>query len=623
MTIGEDRILLEPRVMRMLALLATNAGDVVSRSMLVDQCWEGRSVSEDAINRVVSRIRKLGAETGAFELQTQRKVGYRLIPAEGGVAEPKPAPGPRSSRTHSRASIALACLAVVAFLMAGFALWSARPADAEADRFIAVHLIPASARDAAPAGAFASELRQSLARVHGLKLADAGTPGSPDLVVEGSYDQSSAHPSVLLTLKRADSGETIWSGRFAKSSSLIPEQQRAVAAVVRYLAVWLSNAMGGSRSAREPQRADVARLVAEGARAWQRAGEERQRQNAPAANRLYAEASAKADAALAIDPESAKALMLRYQADQIPDFPRPGESPAQFEDRRRRADRALTHALIADPDDSTVLVAAAQDFYRSSNWNDAGALLRRAIALDPRSAETNSWYAFHLAVIGRCDEGLRYARAAVRLDPGSLWRARGVPRLMQCAGDHAGALGTYRTLLQRDPGNVSLAREAYLTALSTRDAGELRSVAASISGAASNRGSAAAMIQLVARADAAIDALQGRPRMLETLIDADLKATIDGRNALAASTEADTLFALAYEYAHAGASGKALASLTRAHDMGSTYLPWAMPFGSSEFPPPLRSDPRYAALWSNTPGLANLMRQRASEQQARQARGQR
>lgn len=83
------------------------------------------------------------------------------------------------------------------------------------------------------------------------------------------------------------------------------------------------------------------------------------------------------------------------------------------------------------------------------------------------------------------------------------------------------------------------------------------------------------------------------------------------RNASAASSEADTFFALAYEYAHAGATEKALNALQRAHDMGSTYLPWALPLGSSEFPPPLRSDRRYKALWTNAPGWAELIRQRA------------
>ena len=78
---GRDHVL-EPQVMRALLVLARSQGKVVSRAALVDAAWDGRAVSEDAINRVISRLRKLAAETGAFTLTTQRKVGYRLTAVE-------------------------------------------------------------------------------------------------------------------------------------------------------------------------------------------------------------------------------------------------------------------------------------------------------------------------------------------------------------------------------------------------------------------------------------------------------------------------------------------------------------------------------------------------------------
>jgi DNA-binding winged helix-turn-helix (wHTH) protein len=75
---------LEPRVMQVLVALARMGGRVVSRDDLIDSCWGGRIVGEDAINRCIGRLRRL-AETvgGAYRIETISRVGYRLAPAAG------------------------------------------------------------------------------------------------------------------------------------------------------------------------------------------------------------------------------------------------------------------------------------------------------------------------------------------------------------------------------------------------------------------------------------------------------------------------------------------------------------------------------------------------------------
>src|SRR5271156_3257689 len=50
---------LEPRVMQVLVVLARMDGQVVSRGELIESCWDGRIVSEDAINRCIGRLRRL------------------------------------------------------------------------------------------------------------------------------------------------------------------------------------------------------------------------------------------------------------------------------------------------------------------------------------------------------------------------------------------------------------------------------------------------------------------------------------------------------------------------------------------------------------------------------------
>lgn len=72
---------LEPRVMQVLVALARAEGGIVSRDDLVRQCWEGRIVGDDSINRVISRLRRLAEEGGggSFRIETITKVGYRLV----------------------------------------------------------------------------------------------------------------------------------------------------------------------------------------------------------------------------------------------------------------------------------------------------------------------------------------------------------------------------------------------------------------------------------------------------------------------------------------------------------------------------------------------------------------
>jgi Tol biopolymer transport system component/DNA-binding winged helix-turn-helix (wHTH) protein len=84
---GTER--LEPRVMQTLVAMAQADGEVVSRDVLIARCWGGTVVGDDAINRVMHKLRRLSEldEHKSFALETIPRVGYRLI------AGPEPAAG--------------------------------------------------------------------------------------------------------------------------------------------------------------------------------------------------------------------------------------------------------------------------------------------------------------------------------------------------------------------------------------------------------------------------------------------------------------------------------------------------------------------------------------------------
>ncbi|HEY2482615.1 MAG TPA: winged helix-turn-helix domain-containing protein, partial [Caulobacteraceae bacterium] len=90
---------LEPRVMQVLVALLRARGDIITRDDLLASCWGGVIVGEDAINRVISRLRRLTEDIGAdaLRLETVTRVGYRLV-REGEAPAPKgplSAPGER------------------------------------------------------------------------------------------------------------------------------------------------------------------------------------------------------------------------------------------------------------------------------------------------------------------------------------------------------------------------------------------------------------------------------------------------------------------------------------------------------------------------------------------------
>src|SRR5262245_66026103 len=62
---------LEPRIMQVLVVLGRRTGEVVSRDDLISECWDGRIVGDDALNRCISKLRKIGEASRSEE----RRVG--------------------------------------------------------------------------------------------------------------------------------------------------------------------------------------------------------------------------------------------------------------------------------------------------------------------------------------------------------------------------------------------------------------------------------------------------------------------------------------------------------------------------------------------------------------------
>ena len=610
----------EPQVMRVLLALACQAGRVLSRDAIVEQGWGGRVVSEDAINRVLSRIRSLAGRTGAFKLTTIRKVGYRLDASLASNQVFVVAGRPVQRRTTP---VLLAGLVIAAALSAGGFLWFTRttapsmaPSQSSASTLM-VSVVAADAANAGSAGVLDRRLRATLSSMRGLSLLDgaSGTGHPADLMLRGVVQSVEGRQVVELSVRDVHAGATVWNARFDGRTMLEPTpEERAVSAAARFLAVRLGDQLSGRPAAREPTDPEVERLVMAARRAFEGSNQARHQRNWPLFQQRVEQAYADSGEALDRDPAAPGALMVRYQLESSPQYPRPDETRPQFEARLQRSAAYLARALAAGPDDPEVLVAAGQDYWRTMRWNDSERLLERAIALDPNSPDANAWYAYHLNLMGRCAEGLRYARIAAGLSPDDVWRQQAVPRLLHCEGRRDEASKAYVGLLRRDPGNVFVLRELYLMRLGERNTPAIRRLVSLVRQDLWRGAPPEEVAAMTNRAEAAADALEGRPARLLALADADRDA-FDHASAGAGKlgrTQGDAWFVLAVEYAGAGATDRALYALRQAVDQGSLYLPWALPHGPTEFPPAVSRTPGYAAIWKSSPGLVDLIARRSA-----------
>lgn len=216
---GEQREVLEPRVMQVFVALARNKGEVVSRDTLNELCWGGRVVGDDAINRCIGRLRKLAQTHGGFEIETVPRVGFRLTEAATGAVARGAGGG--------RRLLAVAAVLVLIVAIAGAAWWALRPPPSAA-RQQRVALIPFQALANDPAArAFAAALADDIAGVMGEEAVSIATvtpaggkavqPG--DLVLSGTVVREAGAWRVRAYLEDPVAKATVWSERFSRPAA--------------------------------------------------------------------------------------------------------------------------------------------------------------------------------------------------------------------------------------------------------------------------------------------------------------------------------------------------------------------------------------------------------------------
>jgi DNA-binding winged helix-turn-helix (wHTH) protein/TolB-like protein/tetratricopeptide (TPR) repeat protein len=639
---------LEPRVMQVLIVLAMKRNQVLSRSALRESCWAGRTVGDDALERVIGRIRRLLNEPGAesLALETVPKVGYclRAPAALPGGAAPVAATGAdeldRTTFSDRSRRIFLLGGAALAVAVGGAATvaWRQREKDAEPAPLgpLTVAVLPFTARGgdadlAHFARQLSDEVRADLSRVSGLRViaetssrAVAEEGGSArkigrslgaDLLLEAQVG-GGRQPQVLVALVDAAQQLQLWTATIRGSASDLPSLRLQVSgAVIQQVSGLITTAPGaGASPVRRPDPQAYA-YVTRANRLLDEIRTSSMRGRRDDALRMGDQAESLARQALAVDSRDSGAWLILAVIARNGWSTEWAARPLTTQQRVAQSVQLVRRALLSDPNQPAALTQLG-DYYRrfELRWDEAENLFRRALAIDPNMVEAHWSYGYQLGTTGRALEGLGHALSVFELDPHNPFRRVALPRLLYVLGQRRAAMKRYRVELAEQPDNLFLLRELYLMFIAEGNAPDLDWLAATISRQPDAAGGSSPKAALHRRARAAAAALRGAPAELRDMIDADvadyespatlLDATPQGR------ARDDLPYIFAVEYAWAGLADRALDMLDIALAAKSLYWPATLPHGVAPLPPAVANHPRFAGLWRRDPGLLQLVQRR-------------
>ena len=249
---GEIRDL-APRVMQVLVALASARPDVLSRDRLIELCWDGRIVGDDALNRCILALRNLARTFSPepFTIETVPRVGHRLIAAtadDAPAGQWASAPSVPGWRNPSRATLSLVALAIG--LIAAMAVWLTVRSAGQARAPASIAVLPfrnLSSGDPYFAEGVGEEIlsqlgRQTNFRVIGRTSAaafrnatdvrDVGRKLGVDYILEGSVLSAQGRVRVDTSLVDTGNGMRIWSHSYDRRLDDIFAIQNAIGASV-------------------------------------------------------------------------------------------------------------------------------------------------------------------------------------------------------------------------------------------------------------------------------------------------------------------------------------------------------------------------------------------------------
>ncbi|MEA2602330.1 MAG: hypothetical protein QOF89_3322 [Acidobacteriota bacterium] len=397
---------LQPQPAKVLEILASRSGEVVSREEIRQLVWGDSFVDFDpSLNFCIKEIRRVlgDSATSPTFVETVPRRGYRFLKPV--TIEPALSPPLKPQRWPRLGTVgALVLLLILLTLLVGSRVRPSSPrlavlpldcrSQGLADRQVCsgltdaltVELSRRLSREVdviAPFSAQAYAHRKPVEIERGLKAT---------VVLTGEATPSLQGLRLKVALARSGSGEPLWSDSFdveLQDAPLVYEQ----------IAREVSRALKLSPLPNRPARPKPSPAAYE---AYLRGVSFRHQMQ-------YEEAAKSFQDAVLLDPGFA------------PAWAELSLSRVRNRDKVDATEAAARRALALDPNLAEAHVAVAQVLFRHAlDWEGAGREYRRGLALNPGSPNAYSAYSYYLMALGRGEEAMAAVRRARELNPASM-----------------------------------------------------------------------------------------------------------------------------------------------------------------------------------------------------------
>jgi TolB-like protein/DNA-binding winged helix-turn-helix (wHTH) protein len=451
LSLNGKTIHIEPKVMEVLVCLANHGGETISKEELLKRVWPATFVTDDVLTRCISELRRAFGDDPKESrfIKTIPKRGYRVIapivtdPGGGPSLRPT-APIEKSPDASQRrianpvrraALIGIAMLAV-ALSAVVFNVANLRGRVSKiygSPKITSVAVLPLKSLSANPNQEYFSDgltdaLTTELSQISSIKVISRTTaeryrntdkPLSQvadelrvDGVVEGTVQKSGDSIRVTIQLIYAPEDRHLWAKSYERDAQNVLALEQDIA---RAVAEEIGGTLTPSEKARltrsKPLSVVSLEMYLQGRYYTDRAGSLAYRKGQGSARQTeLAAARGFFEKAIQNDPTYAQAYvgLAKTWRDEPVSVDGPG-----------KAERLLRKAIALDSDLAEAHEALATlDVLRLWRWSEAEQEYKRAIQLNPNSAEAHARYAEYLDCMKRFDEGMKEFLLSQSLDPG-------------------------------------------------------------------------------------------------------------------------------------------------------------------------------------------------------------